>query len=272
MEQILPLLVWLPVIAVGVALRLAKRSRNRSAAKSGDDKQRLHAALSPLPEAVQNGRIVYAHREEHSSYGRAVRVTYYRYAVAFQGQTMYIYPLSIDKKTRLIQPARPTVITPAGLGKVTLKTKEKDGALAHLELSLLDKQGHTILDLTVDRENLRKSRWFPVNILQPEECAAFQLFAQALSRQAAAENPGIDEIIRAEGNEGVGIMGAIASVIGAVFSIFFPPLGAVLCGIGLLTVLASKLKGAKGKVPLIISILCAAESVFFIWMFCTYYI
>lgn len=54
-------------------------------------------------------------------------------------------------------------------------------------------------------------------------------------------------------------------IIGAVFSIFVPPIGLAVCLIGLILGLVSKLRGATGKVCPIISIPCMALWASAIW-------
>lgn len=213
--------------------------------------------------------MIYAHWEKRESYGRAVRTTYYRYAAMFQGQTLCVTPLYIDKKARQIQAGQPMVFTPENLGKVTFKAKQKDGAVEHIEIWLGDKQGHELAQLDMDAENLRKSRRYPVNIVQQEKCAAFERFMSSLAQRVAAENPGVDALMKAENNEGAGILGAGVSVVGAFFAFFFPPAGLVLSLIGLLLSIISKLRGAKGKKALIISVICALWSAGFLWMYLT---
>lgn len=263
-------ILWVVIIGAAIYHIFVKKSKNRRAAESGEDREEIRRAVG----AQLDGDVptLYAHWEERESYGRRVRITYHRYALAYRGETLWIFPLDIDKKTRQVQAGRPAVLTPENLGKVTVKKKEKNGGTARLNLWLGDKQGHVVAELTVDAENLRKSRWYPVNVLQREECADLERFMTALSQRVAAENPGIEDLIQAENNEGVGIIGAVVSVIGGVVSIFMPPAGMVLCLIGLAMAVFSKLRGAKGKVPLVIGILCAALSGGLCWMFWTYFL
>lgn len=257
-------ILWAVIIGAVIYNVFVKKSKNRKAAESGEDQVRVRGAVGQALDG--NVPTVYAHWEEHESYGRRVRITYHRYALAFQGETLWVFPLGIDKKTREMQVSRPMVLSPENLGKVTVKAREKNGAAERLELWLGDKKGHEIQRLTVDTENLRKNRWYPVNISQQEECAALERFMTSLSEKVAAENPGVDALIEAENNEGVGILGAIVSGIGAVFSIFMPPLGAIVCLVGLVMSIASKRRGNKGKAPLAISIVCMALSVGICWM------
>lgn len=258
------LFLWIVIIGVVLYNLVVKKGKNRKAAESGEDMESVRRAVEQQLDG--NVPTVYAHWEKHESYGRRVRVTYYRYALAYQSETLWVFPLGIDKKTRQVQAGRPTVLTLENLGKVTFTAKEKNGAVEHLELWLGDKQGHVITQLTVDAENLRKNRWYPVNILQREECAALAQFITAFSQRVDAENPGVDELMRAESNEGLGVLGAIVSAIGAVFSIFMPPLGVVVCLIGLVMSIVSKRRGAKGKIPLAVSVLCMALSLGLCWV------
>lgn len=261
-------LVFVAVIVGAVAcFRLVRKSINRKAAQSGEDKRRVHKAVESLLATGGNFQTLYAHWEKKESYARAVWTTYYRYMVAYQGDALYVIPLHIDKKTREIQPGQPSVFSPENLGKVTVKTKQKDGAVEHIEIWLGNKQGEKLFELYVDAENLRKSRWYLVNIVQQEECAAFERFISSLAQRVAAENPGVDDLIKKSVNEGKGIIGAGVSIVGAVFAFFFPPAGIVLSLIGLLLCIVSKLKGANSKKPLIISIICTIWSAGFLWLF-----
>ena len=70
----------------------------------------------------------------------------------------------------------------------------------------------------------------------------------------------------------MGILGAVLSGIGAVVGIFMPPAGLVLCLIGLIMSVVSKKRGAKQKVPLVISVLCTALCAGLCWLFLKYFI
>lgn len=257
MEYIPSIILWVIIIGALVYNFVVKKNQNRKEAQAGEDKQRVKQAVEPLLSGVGSFKLVYAHREEQESYARTVKTTYYRYAVAFQDQTLCIFPLGIDKKTREVQAGRPSVLSSDKLGKVTVKAAEKNGTVNRVKVWLGDKQGHTIIELTVEAESLRKNRWFPVNIAQQEECEAFHRFATALAQQVAKENPGIDAVIEAESGAGLGVVGAALSIAGVVSGIFSPFFGSVLCAIGLILSIVGKAKGAKGKVCLIISVICA---------------
>ncbi len=270
MENWLIFIFLIVVIVVAVCYDFMKKSSNRKAAQTGEDKARVRKAAEPLLSEDGNDQIIYAHWEKHESYGRTTKTTYYRYVVTYRDQMLCIAPLYIDKKTHQMQVARPSVYTPENLGKVTVRTNRKNDAVEHIDLRLADKQGNTVFQLDVDAENLRKNRFFPVNIEQQEECAAFEHFLTALAQRVTAENPGVDDLIKANNYASIGILGAIISAIGAFLAFLFPPIGIALSLPGLLLSVVGKLKGAKGKIPLIISIVCAIWSAVFMWVYLTF--
>lgn len=251
MEYLPSLIVWVVIIGAVVYNVFIKKSKNRAAARSGEDLERVRQAARQYLATADNPTIVYAHWEKQESYGRSVRTTYYRYAVAFQGQTMWVFPLHVDKKTHQVQAAEPMTLTAEKLGKVTVTTTEKDGAPSRLDVWLGDKQGHVIVQLYVDAEHLSKSRWYPLNILQTEECAAFGRFITPLAQRVAGENPDVDAKLAAEANASVGRLGMGVSIAGIVASFLFPFVGIPVCLLGLILSIVSKVKGAKKKYLLV---------------------
>ena len=253
-------IIWVLIVGAVICYYVVKRSNNLKAAQSGEDKDRLRRAVEPLLGGDGDYRILYSHWEKSEYYGRTTRITYYRYAIAYQGQTLCVFPLHIDKKTREIQAGQPTVFTPENLGKVKVDTGKKDGEVKYINFWLYDKQGNSLSELNVDAVNLRKTRYFPVNISQKEECAAFESFMNSFIQSVATANPGIEDVIKANNKAGAatsfGIFGAIISIIGAIAGIFFPPAGIILALAGLALSIVGKVKGAKGKAALIISIFC----------------
>ena len=262
---------WVVIIAALVYRFVLKPNRNRQAAQAGEDKNAVRQAVEKVLNGVGDYKLVYAHWEERESYGRGVKTTYFRYAAAFQGETLWVVPLQIDKKTRQVQAGRPGMLTPDYLGRAKVKKTEKDGTVKRVEVMLADKKGKTIVELTVEAENLRKNRWFPMNILQEEECAAFDRFITPLAQRVAGENAALEAQIEAQDKESFGVMGAIVSVVGALIgTVFYPPLGAILCAGGLILSIIGAVKGAKGKAGLIISVIGTVWTVGFwlhIWQF-----
>ncbi len=124
MEYILPLIWWLLLVGGIACFIFVKKNRNQKAAQSGGDKQLVRQAVQ-LPGEAGEYPLVYAHWEDQESYGRSVKTTYYRFAAAFQDQSLWVIPLHIDKKTHQIEANRPALFTPAVLGKVTVKVKAK---------------------------------------------------------------------------------------------------------------------------------------------------
>lgn len=260
MEDWMTSIIWLLIVGAVICYYVVKGSTNRKATQSGEDKERLRRAVEPLLGGDGDYRILYSHWEKSEYYGRTTRITYYRYAIAFKDRMLCVFPLNIDKKTREIRASQPTVFTPENLGKVTVITNQKNGEVKHMDIWLYDKQGATLTELDVDAENLRKTRYFPVNIAQKEECAAFESFMNSFVQSVAAANPGIEDVIKANNKAGAatsfGIFGAILSITGAIAGIFFPPVGIILALAGLALSIVGKVKGAKGKAALIISIFC----------------
>lgn len=216
MDYLPSVILWVVIIGWIVYTFVIKRGLNRKAAQTGEDLTRVKQAVGPLLGGASSYKLAYAHWEKQESHGRSVRTTYYRYAAVFQEQTLLLFPLGFDKNTGQVQAGQPAVLTPDVLGKVTVQTKEKEGSVSHVEVWLGDKEGHVISQLYVDAENLRKSRWFPVNILQQERCEAFHHFITALAQRVAAENPDVDAKMAAEARESVGTLGTVLSVAGAV--------------------------------------------------------
>lgn len=203
-------ILWWVVIIGALVYRFAlKPNKNRQAAQAGEDKKAVRQAVEKVLNGAGDYKLAYAHWEERESYGRGVKTTFYRYAAAFQGETLWVVPLGIDKKTRQVQAGRPAMLTSDYLGRAKVKKKEKNGTVNQVEVMLADKQGKTIVELTVDAENLRKNRWFPVNILQEEECAAFDRFITPLAQRVAGENAALEAQIEARDKESYGTMGAI---------------------------------------------------------------
>lgn len=267
MDRFLPLLLWLLVI---LGVLFVKNSRNHKAAQSGTDKANLRSAAAPLLKELGADHLLYAHWEEREHFGRGFRTTFYRYGLTFQDQTLYVLPLKVNKRTREIQPGQVIPLTPSALGKIGVRTKEANGALRQLALHFYDKEGRTLLQLTVDAQTLRKNRWYPLNILQQEECEALHRFILPLAQRVEAENPGMDALLEAHAKEGFGVIGLIFAALGAFFVLFFPPAGIITALVGLALALWGKLRGAKSNKGLIISVLCFAWTLAFTWIYIKY--
>ncbi len=268
--NIVSMLFWVVAIGAIVYNLFIKKSKNRAKAASGEDLGRVQQAVRGLlPPDSQDATIVYAHWEDVQSSGRTVRTTYYRYAAAFKAETLWVFPLQIDKKTHDTRAGSPWVLAPDKLGKVMVTIKDQGGAVQRVETWLADKQGDVILKLYVNAENLNSSKYLPMNILQEDECAAFERFISPLAQKVAADNPGIDEIISKKSAGGTGGLAVGLSVGGLLGGIFAPSFGVILCLVGLIFAINGKRKGNPGNKALITSGVCMALSVAYLIFYYT---
>lgn len=257
--DIVSFIFWIWIMGWLVYTFFFKKGANRKKAATGEDLQRVQRAVRDLlPPDAQDAGIAYAHWEDVSHSGRTTRTTYYRYAVAFKGETSWVFPLNIDKMTHEVQAGMPWVLTPEKLGKILVTVSDRNGEVRKVEAWYADKQGDTIVRINVDAENLNSSKYLPMNIRQEQEVMAFERFISPLARKVAAENPQVEELIA---QKSAGSLAGIAvglAIGGFVGGIFFPPLGAILCVVALVLAINAKRKGNSGNKALITSIVCLA--------------
>ena len=284
--NIISFLFRICIIIIGYAVyRIYKnneKNANRQIAAAGEDLEKIRRAVRNfLPPYAQDAQIVYAHWEDmQHSYDYAEDVnhvrrntrtthttTYYRYAVAFKGETLWVFLLKIDKNTHNIQIGMPRVLTPERLGKVSATIKEKNGVIQWVEATLADKQGGIILQICVDAENLNSSEHLPMNILQENECIAFKRFIVPLAHKVEAENPGIDRLIGKKAAGVRSIISVVLSIGGLLTGVFLPFSGVGLCLVGLMLAIDGKSRGNPGNKALVASGVCivisAAYMIFF---------
>lgn len=268
--NIVSLLFWIVAIGVIVYNLFIKKGKNRTAAASGEDLRRVEQAVRGLlPPDDQNADIVYAHWEDVTHSGRTTRTTYYRYAAAFKGETLWVFPLQVNKQTHDVQAGSPWVLTAGQLGKVTVTLSDRNGMIRRVEVWLADKQGDVIVKLYVDAENLASSKYLPMNILQEDECAAFERFISPLAQKVAADNPSIDEIIAQKSAGGMGGIAIGLSVGGLVAGIFAPIFGVFLCLAGLAFAISAKRKGSLKNGAMITSVVCMVLSAAYLILYYT---
>lgn len=268
--NIVSFLFWILVLGVIFYNLFIRKNKNRAKAALGEDLQRVRQAVRGLlPPDSQNAEIVYAHWEDVQSSGRTVRTTYYRYAAAFRDETLWVFPLQIDKGTHEVKAGSPWVLTPDRLGKVTVTIQDKAGEIRRVETWLADKEGNVILQLYVNAENLAGSKYLPMNILQEDECAAFERFISPLAQRVAAENPGIDQKIardEARGMSGITIGLSVGGLLAGILSPFF---GLILCLAGLLFAIYGKRRGNPKNGALITGCACMLLSVVYLILYYT---
>ena len=269
--QYLPMIIfWLLILVAGIVYCVVKTINNRKDAQTGADKEKVRRAAESLFGSGVARQTLYAHWEKREHYGRTVKTTFFRYLVTYTERSICVAPLYIDKKTRQMQADRPAVFTPENLGKIEVKTRQRNGVIKRLEIWLGNKKGQTLAQFYVSAENLRNNKYYPVNIEQQEELAAFERFITAMAQRIDAENPGVDALIKQYDNESLGMIGVFVSVIGGVASLFAPPGGAVVALVGLILSAISKIRGANSKkstIILIISIACAVVSAVLVAMY-----
>lgn len=285
-SNIVTFLFRICIIIIGYAVyRFFKNNEknvNRQVAATGEDLEKVRRTVrNALPPDAQDAQIAYAHWEDmQQSYEYAEDVhyvrrntrtthttTYYRYAVAFKGKTLWIFPLKIDENTRDVQIGMPRVLTPERLGKVIATIKEKNGVIQRVETTLADKQGGIIVRICVDAENLNSNKYLPMNIMQENECTAFKRFILPLAHKVEAENPGIDRLI---GKKAAGVRSIVSvglSVSGLLAGIFVPFSGVGLCLVGLMLAIDGKHRGNPGNKALITSGICMVMSVAYMIFF-----
>ena len=262
-DYITSMSLWILIIAVIFLFTMIKKAKNKKDALSGYDKKLIDEAIKKIMQG-ENQKWVYAHYENQESYGRTVRTTYFRYVVMFYEQTLLAFPIRVDRKTREVQIGKPFVLSNQNLGKITVESKKRNENLKRVNVWLGDKSGHEILQFDVDSENLRKSKWFPVNLFQQNECEEFEAFITSLSRIVAKENPKIDLIIANEASSGLSPLGLGFSIGGVIGGIFMPPFGLMLCILGFAMSLVGKLKGNANKKSFIGCTVCLIWSIFFL--------
>lgn len=265
-DPMITLMVWAVLIGGVLLFYFVKRSINLKKAQSSEDKMLIKERMNQFING-QEDQLVYAHYEEQESYGRTVRTTFFRYIVVFYEKTLKIFPMRLDKKTREVQIAQPIVLSAENLGKINVTAKRKENNVKYAEVWLGDKQGHRIIEFRVDALNLRRNKYFPVNLIQQEECDEFEKFITDLSKDVAKENPRIDLVMANQANAGLGTLGIVLSAAGGIVSILFPPLGLILCMIGFGLSLAGKLKGSSNKISFIVCTLLMIGSI----LFCVFY-
>ncbi len=156
--------ISIAVIAVAFVFVLIRDKINRKKADTGEDKQKVWDILQRTVPEVENYTKAYADWEWETYQGRQTTTTYWYYAIAFNGERLYIVPLS--NKTGELTYSDCYCIEKSSLGIVNTK----QGANW---VELYDKSQKEILSLKVMGENLKDDKYHPVNIIQPEAETAF---------------------------------------------------------------------------------------------------
>jgi len=261
----------LAFVAIGAVIFLfmqLKEKKNKRLAESGEDKARLKNVADRVFAGVNDCHTLYGHYEDVEHYGRTTRTTYYRYLLAHDSQRLWIAPLDFQQGS--ILPGQVVEITKNDLSKVDSKVyNTKDGTTTRVDFTLFGKDGKQIVQACASAENLRESRFYPVNILQEEECARFGQFITALANEVNEENKEFNAELERQASTGQGKTALIMSIIGIVLSILLPFAGIILGVIALL--MAPKKSDTLGKssTPRVLSIICICVGVL-MWILQTF--
>lgn len=239
-----------------------KEKKNKGLAESGEDKARLREVAARLFAGVDGCHSLYGHYEDVQHYGRSTRTTYYRYLLAHDSQRLWVAPLDFQQGS--ILPAQPVEITKDDLGKADVKvTAAKDGSTRRVDLTLYGKDGKQLIQACATAENLRESRYYPVNILQEEECARFGQFMTDFAGQVNQENQELGAELERRAGKSAGKTSIILSAIGMVLSLALPFCGIVLGAIALFMAPKKSETFGRSSTPRVLGGICIGVGVLF---------
>ena len=237
-----------------------KEKKNKRLAESGEDKARLMDVASRLFAGIEDCHPLYGHYEDVQHYGRSTRTTYYRYLLAHDSHRLWVAPLDFQQGS--ILPAQPVQITKDDLSKVTIQVRNaKDGSVQRVDFTLYGKDGKQIVQVYASAENLRESSYYPVNIMQEEECARFAQFMTVLANQVNEENAEHIAELERQANKNAGKGAMIMAVGGIVLGILLPIAGIIMGAVAMF--MAPKKEDNFGKTPAsrIMGIICICTSI-----------
>lgn len=252
------LLIAAAVVAAIAIYIVAREKINLHKAATGEDKERLHKAVAQALPGETGYQVVYGHYEKVDHFGHKTLTTYLCYALAFDASRIWIIPLLFDKD--LILPGEPIMITRDNLGCADIRVlKDKMGEARRLDFTLYNKDGLNILNCVVEAANTREDRFHHVNIVQTEECARFNQIIGSMAYQANRDNAGLlAQVHTSESNMHKAYALGILSLI---FSFIFPPIGVIMCIIGIRYAKNSRTEGQinisllQCRIGLVISII-----------------
>lgn len=157
------------LIVIGIYV-LVKYMINRRKGQDGTQYRELQNLVASALPGESGYRVAYGHREDVQYGGKVTRTNYYRYAIAFRSDCLWIAPLGFDKNTNtafLKSPMEP--VSRDDLGMVTANVSRKKDILI---LQLYRKDHSQPADCWIEANNRRSSRFHRVNICQPEACEA----------------------------------------------------------------------------------------------------
>ena len=153
-------------------------------------------------------------------------------------------------------------ITKDDPGKVSVQVRNaKDGSTTRVECIIYDKTGKQIVQFWASSENLRESRFYPLNIFQEEECTRFGQFMTAFANEVNQENAALNEELNRQANKSAGKGSVILSIIGIIVGIALPICGIIMGAIAIF--MAPKKEDNFGKTPAsrILGVICICTSI-----------
>lgn len=243
-------LIYLALVLIGI-YELIKYLVNQSKGRGGAQYQELQNLVASALPGESGVQVVYGNYEttDASEYTTRIRrTTYYRYAIAFRSDCLWIAPLGFEKRTnRMVLAAPLSQIRPDELGMVTANANQKRSTLV---LTLYRKDQSKLIRCDVLAENRRNNRFRRVNIHQPEACEALceqmTLWAERVNR----ENTALQSTWKAKAAKPNKPAGLVLGVVSLVFSLVVAPVTFALGNIGL-----SVLTGPFGLLMALIGLL-----------------
>ena len=259
-ETLYGILAFAAICIVIFIFMQLKEKKNKRLAESGEDKARLKAVADRLFAGVEDCHTLYGHYEDVQHYGRSTRTTYYRYLLAHDSKRMWVAPLDFQQGS--ILPAQPVEITTADLGKADVQVHNaKDGTTTRVDFTLYGKDGKQIIQAYASSENLRESSYYPVNIMQEEECARFARFITEFANTVNQENQESIAEMEREANKNAGKGAMFLAIGGIVIGILLPIAGIIMGAVAMF--MAPKKEDNFGKTPAsrIVGAICICTSI-----------
>ncbi len=163
----------------------AKRASGRKRAESGEDRRALLARVRELlPQASEENTVFSLYVDSHTSGGSKVRVTTYTYysrVFVLEGESLWLIPLSFDKRSRDYALSEPLEIPQSMVRDVQLSGKRGKKLTVSLALDL---GGQTdVVQMVLQPFCFRKTRYYPFDLLQESAC---QRLLDAVEKMALA--------------------------------------------------------------------------------------
>ena len=249
--------------AIGIVIFIfmqMKEKKNKQLAATGEDKARLKAVADRVFAGVPDCHALYGHYEDVQLYGRSTRTTYYRYLLAHDSQRLWIAPLDFQQGS--ILPGQTLEMTPEDLGKATVEVRNaKDGTPYRVDFTLYGKDGKQIVQACATAENLRESSYYPVNILQEEECARFGKFMTEFVNEVNQENQEFIAEMERQANKNAGKGAMIMAIGGIILGILLPIAGIIMGAVAMYMAPSKKDNFGKTAASRIVGAICICTSI-----------